>query len=274
MLTCSEYLTMINLETNTGPTGPSGAVGLLGLSGRNPTGPSGPSGVTGPTGPGGLNGPTSTSSGPTGPTGPQGSTGPTGPSGLTGQSGLIGIPTVPTGTIFGYGGTTAPSGWLICDGSEVSRTTFAALFAVLADRYGAGITPNTFNLPDMRQRIPVGSQNATSTFGGVSLNYNLGKKGGEESHTMSVNELASHNHSVTDGGHSHNLTLRGLFDNGEDNAPNVYVGSTQGGSVSTRVTTTNEVGGINVNITLGATGAGNAYNNTPQYTTMNYIIKT
>jgi microcystin-dependent protein len=272
MLTCSEYLTMINLETNTGPTGPSGAVGLLGLVGRNPTGPSGPSGVTGPTGPGGLNGPTSTSSGPTGPTGPQGSTGPTGPSGLTGQSGLIGIPTVPTGTIFGYGGTTAPSGWLICDGSEVSRTTFAALFAVLADRYGAGITPNTFNLPDMRQRIPVGSQNATSTFGGVSLNYNLGKKGGEESHTMALNELVSHNHSVTDGGHQHTYSLPNFRTDGYQRpSGSIFPRITYFGNAGTTNLTTSS---SQTNISLNATGAGNAYNNTPQYTTMNYIIKT
>ena len=59
---------------------------------------------------------------------------------------------IPKGTIFPYGGTTAPSGFLMCDGSAVSRTTYADLFAVLGTAYGSGDGTTTFNLPDYRDR--------------------------------------------------------------------------------------------------------------------------
>ena len=53
------------------------------------------------------------------------------------------------GTIKAWGGTTAPAGWLICDGSAISRTLYAGLFAVIGTTYGAGDGTTTFNLPDM-----------------------------------------------------------------------------------------------------------------------------
>jgi microcystin-dependent protein len=62
----------------------------------------------------------------------------------------------PTGAIFAYGGPTPPSGWLICDGSAVSRTTYSLLFAVVGTAYGAGDGSTTFNLPDMRGRVGLG----------------------------------------------------------------------------------------------------------------------
>lgn len=275
MLTCSEYLTLINLETDTGPTGPSGAVGLFGSSGRTPTGASGPTGVTGPAGPSGLAGPTSISSGPTGPSGASGPTGPSGPSGPTGPSGLSGVPTVPTGTIFGYGGSTTPSGWLLCDGSEISRTDYANLYDVINTTYGNGDNTNTFNVPDLRRKIPVGATGVIASYGNVNdINFNLGKSRGEEAHTMIVNELALHSHAVNDGGHTHNLTLLGLYNNAEDQTLITYVGNNQGGGGGDRTPTTNEIAATGVGITLNATGAGNAYNNTPEYVTLNYIIKT
>lgn len=269
MLTCSEYLTLINLQTDTGPTGPSGPVGLIGGTGLRPTGASGPSGVTGPSGPSGLDGPNSTDSGPTGVSGPTGHSGATGPSGPTGPSGLIGIPLVPTGTIFGYGGTSAPSGWLLCNGDLIRRADYAALFDVIGTSYGVGDNLTTFQLPDLRKKIPIGGTGVIDNYGDVSLNFNLGKSGGEESHSMTISELASHNHSVTDGGHSHNVTLTGFKTDGDNGGSNTYLGEA-GGSNSRGYTS----GTSQTNISLGATGAGNSYNNTPQYTTMNYIIKT
>ena len=59
---------------------------------------------------------------------------------------------IPKGAIFPYGGITAPDGWLICDGSEISRTTYADLFAVIGTAYGEGNGTTTFNLPDGRER--------------------------------------------------------------------------------------------------------------------------
>ena len=55
----------------------------------------------------------------------------------------------PVGAIMPYGGSTAPTGWLLCDGSAVSRTTYAALYAVIGTTYGSGDGNTTFNLPDL-----------------------------------------------------------------------------------------------------------------------------
>jgi microcystin-dependent protein len=78
-----------------------------------------------------------------GPTGPQGPIGPPGPSGGA-----------PTGAIMMFGGSVAPAGWIVCDGSAVSRTTFSTLFSAIGTTYGVGDGATTFNVPDFRQRQP------------------------------------------------------------------------------------------------------------------------
>ena len=70
---------------------------------------------------------------------------------------------VPTGVWLPYGGTSAPTGYLMCDGSAVSRTTYAALFGVISTTWGAGDGATTFNVPDMRGRFPFGKAAATGT---------------------------------------------------------------------------------------------------------------
>lgn len=69
----------------------------------------------------------------------------------------------PTGGLIQYAGTTAPSGWLLCDGSAISRTTYASLFAVIGTAYGTGDGSTTFNLPDLRGRVPVGYSSGGKT---------------------------------------------------------------------------------------------------------------
>lgn len=63
----------------------------------------------------------------------------------------------PVGTIIMYGGSTAPTGWLLCNNSAVSRTTYADLFAVIGTTFGTGDGSTTFNLPDMRGIFPRGA---------------------------------------------------------------------------------------------------------------------
>jgi microcystin-dependent protein len=63
---------------------------------------------------------------------------------------------VPAGTILPFGGAAAPSGWLLCDGSAVSRSTYASLFSSISTAWGYGDNSTTFNLPDMRGRFPRG----------------------------------------------------------------------------------------------------------------------
>lgn len=79
---------------------------------------------------------------------------------------------VPTGSLVPYGGSAAPSGWLLCDGTAVSRTTYASLFTVISTTYGSGDGSTTFNLPDLRSRIPLGSGTGTkvATFSSRSSN--------------------------------------------------------------------------------------------------------
>lgn len=74
---------------------------------------------------------------------------------------------VPVGSILPYGGANSPnSDWLLCYGQAVSRSTYSSLYAILGDLYGAGNGTTTFNLPDLRGRIPVGND----AMGGTAAN--------------------------------------------------------------------------------------------------------
>lgn len=68
---------------------------------------------------------------------------------------------VPTGSILPYAGSSAPTNWLLCDGSAVSRVTYATLFALVSTTYGSGDGSTTFNLPNLKNRIPIGAGAAT-----------------------------------------------------------------------------------------------------------------
>src|SRR6185437_10587695 len=74
----------------------------------------------------------------------------------------------------------------------VSRSQFAALFAVIGTAFGAGDGSTTFNLPDLQGRVPVGAG-----AGSGLTNRVLAAKGGEENHTLSVAEMPSHGHTAT-----------------------------------------------------------------------------
>lgn len=94
-----------------------------------------------------------------------------------------------TGIILAYGGSSAPAGFLLCDGSAVSRTTYADLFAAIGTTWGVGDGSTTFNVPDLRGRSVVGS----GTGSGLSART-VGQTGGEETHVLTIAELAAHDH--------------------------------------------------------------------------------
>jgi microcystin-dependent protein len=99
------------------------------------------------------------------------------------------VATVPTGALLDFAGSTAPDGFLICNGAAVSRDTYATLFATIGTTYGVGDTTTTFNLPDFRGRASVGAG-----LGSGLTNRALGTQIGEESHLLTEGELPSHNH--------------------------------------------------------------------------------
>jgi microcystin-dependent protein len=63
---------------------------------------------------------------------------------------------VPIGAILAYAGATAPSGWVLCDGSAISRTDYSTLFTAIGVSFGVGDGSTTFNVPDLRGRVLVG----------------------------------------------------------------------------------------------------------------------
>ena len=95
---------------------------------------------------------------------------------------------LPIGSMIPYSSEVIPNGFLPCDGSEVSRTEYKDLFAVIGITYGEGDGETTFNLPDKRGRVSVGLDKRQEEFNSISL------KDGEKEHTLTVDEMPKHNH--------------------------------------------------------------------------------
>ena len=114
---------------------------------------------------------------------------------------LTGAGGIPTGGITPYGGGTAPTGYLLCYGQAISRSTYSALFAITSTTYGVGNGSTTFNVPDLRGRVVAGQDDMggssanrlTDQTGGVNGDT-LGDSGGLETHTLTTDQLAAHTH--------------------------------------------------------------------------------
>jgi microcystin-dependent protein len=165
----------------------------------------------------------------------------------------------PVGAVMDYAGSSAPSGWLLCYGQAVSRTTYADLFAAIGTTYGVGDGSTTFNVPDLRGRVTAGKDD----MGGTGANRltsgsaaaldgtTLGAAGGDEEHQLTESELAAHNHGPGDHTYFVEMNVTG--------SSAVNAGS---GSVTSYSSTT-----------TGDTGGDSAHNNVQPTLILNKIIK-
>lgn len=146
-----------------------------------------------------------------------------------------------------------PSGWLLCDGSAVSRTGYAALFLEIGTVHGVGDGSTTFNLPDYRGRVPVGTNDngLPNSVNGSLTTHNEGATGGAETHTLTTAELAAHTHGA-----------------GTYEVTNTVGGSGTGSGGGTGTSAKAVTG------TSGSAGSGAAHNNMQPFSVTNFIIKT
>lgn len=151
--------------------------------------------------------------------------------------------TVPAGALTMFGGAAAPAGWLLCDGSAVSRTTYADLFTAIGTAYGSGDGATTFNVPDMRGRTPVGKGSNTSV---DALGEN---EGVPEANRRPQHRHTPHFHTVE---HGQNVSNNDMFKH--DSGPGD--------------------GSNNTSSADGGSGVGTDPLDAPAYLVFNFIIKT
>lgn len=117
-------------------------------------------------------------------------------------------PLMPSGALLDFAGSTAPVGFLLCDGAAVSRTTYSDLFAALGVIYGAGNGTTTFNVPNFSGRTSVGVGTYTDPVSG-SISRSIGQSIGAEKHVLTQAELATHTHIQNPHSHTYNSTTGG-----------------------------------------------------------------
>jgi microcystin-dependent protein len=166
---------------------------------------------------------------------------------------------LPAGVVLPYGGSTAPTGYLLCDGSAVSRTTYSALYTAIGTTYGAGNGSTTFNLPNGKGRMPMGADTG----------FALGTQGGSKDAAV-----IAHTHTasttITDPGHAHALdgqTVQGST----VMAPSAL---TDSNARPLGTATFNSTTGITATTTVNSAGTSGTNANLPPYFVVNHIIKT
>ena len=195
---------------------------------------------------------------------------------------------MPSGSIIAFAGSSAPTGFLFCDGSAISRSTYATLFSAISTTYGIGDGSNTFNLPDLRERVIAGKASSASLLtSGVSgiTSTTLGNTGGAEGITLTSAQsgLPAHNHSLTMNPHTHTFTGTPHSHTGvNDASAPAFLGSgLTAGVTNSQSTDPATAGGTNsTETTTGTIGnntavdASSAHANVQPTIILNYCIKT
>lgn len=126
------------------------------------------------------------------------------PDGTLQSTAAVAAASIPAGSVFDYAGISAPSGYLLCFGQAVSRSTYSDLFTAIGTTFGSGDGSTTFNLPDLRGRVAAGKDdmggtaaNRITNAGSSITGTTLGASGGSQSVTLTINQMPSHSHSDT-----------------------------------------------------------------------------
>lgn len=168
--------------------------------------------------------------------------------------------TFPVGSVIDFAGQTPPDGWVLCGGQALSRTTYAALFAVIGTTYGSP-DGNSFNVPDLRGRVTAGRDftvagNTSNRLTNATISPSAGVlagAGGAQTHTLTEGQMPVHTHAVTGstnaaGEHAHTVPAIN---------PEVTGSLSTGfGGPSTSVETTSTAGSHSHTISVSAANAG------------------
>ena len=179
-------------------------------------------------------------------------------------SDLTGIEGIPTATIVPWSASSVPTGFLECNGAAVSRSTYAALFAIVGTTYGAGDGSSTFLLPDLQDNIAIGKSGtkALASTGGANTVASTGNVGGTTANaTLSTSQLASHNHNITVSNGTGGAVAISYFSSGSN--------QTNRGDLAG-----NTGSGTGHQHNMSATFTGSATSVVQPYLTIIYIIKT
>lgn len=174
----------------------------------------------------------------------------------------------PIGEITIWATSSAPTGWLICDGSAVSRSTYSGLFAVLGTTYGVGDGSTTFNLPNLKGRVVVG-RDATDTDFDV-----IGETRGSKTHVLTVSEIPVHSHAITINANTLDMVYdpgsysSGYISGRDANNDGVIDGTSNTFGMALQKTTDHTH-----TATAADTGSGSAHNNIQPSIVLNYIIR-
>jgi len=172
-----------------------------------------------------------------------------------------------------------PSGFLIPDGTAISRTTYSQLFSLIGTTYGAGNGSTTFNLPKIQGAMLVAQGISTD-----GVTYNVSQVGGASTTTLTTAQMPAHNHGFTDPGHNHGVTdpghthtlqvqLGGGSSYSYMPAPAVSQAPIQRSYNMSTATTGVTIASTATGITINSIGSGQSFSNMPPYIVVTIILK-